>query len=422
MSFECFFSYARHDGGDRLNRFVSDLREKLRLHKTLPLEEAIFFDGASIDAGAPWKTTLSTALRTSRVFLAICSPNYINSDYCGKEFQVFLERYRAYERHTDRRTPPNLIIPILWGAPQASLRDVIKQFQYTKNGFPEVYSEEGLDYVMSLKGCDDDYQKFLTRLAATIVSASKAHPIPILPYLRSLEDIASAFHATASSDSEEGDRARFVFVAAKPDELSAMRKSLDRYGKAGGRDWRPYHPDVKDSVGLLAQQAASQYNRYFAELPLDARLLDALDEAERANEPVLVLVDPWALCVGRCKEEVRRLDRHIMDTCAIVVSWNAPDPDTGDEQRDALTELLKETLKYRIVGGKPLHYWGEVNSVSELRRRLLDMLAHYTNRVVATTKARKAIAAERVMQDVNQSELPLGRLPVVDNASRRIND
>ena len=421
MPFECFFSYARADSGDRLKRFADDLRATLPRHKNLSSEEAVFFDGASIDAGAPWKQTLSTALRTSRVFLAVCSPNYINSDYCGKEFRVFLDRYRAYERQAAKQNPPNLIIPILWGAPEASLRDVIKQFQYTKNAFPEVYAKEGLDYVMALKANEDDYQKFLARLAATIVRASAAHPMPELQYLGALEDVASAFHDAASSGSQEGNHARFVFVAARPGELAAVRKSLDRYGREGGRDWQPFHPDVMESVGVMAQLAASKYHRHFAEVPLDAGLLDALDKAEKTHEPVLVLVDPWALRVDRYKEEMRRLDKHIKDTCAIVVSWNAPDPDTSDDERNALAGLLKHTFQYRMAGGKPLHYWGEVGSVNQLRRRLLDMLAHYTNKVVATTKARKRIARKRVVPNTTASNVPLERLPVVDNDFRPAN-
>jgi hypothetical protein len=142
MPYECFFSYAREDRTRRLNRFVDDLRKKLHLRKRMKQDEAVFFDGESIDVGAPWKQALSTALRTSRVFLSVCTPNYINSDYCGKEFQVFLERYLAYESQAVGEKPLNLIIPILWGPPQGTVRDVIKDLQYTKDKFPAVYAQE----------------------------------------------------------------------------------------------------------------------------------------------------------------------------------------------------------------------------------------------------------------------------------------
>jgi FxsC-like protein len=413
MPYECFFSYAREDRNRRLDRFVEDLRKKLGLRKRLLPDEAVFFDGASIDAGAPWRQHLSTALRTSRVFLAVCTPNYVNSDYCGKEFQAFLERYQAYEKQAAVEKPPNLIIPVLWGAPQSSLRPVIRQFQYTKNKFPKVYSDEGLEYLSGLKGQADNYNKLTTRLAETIVKASAAYPLPDLAYLRPLEHVKSAFHDPAQSESEEGDHARFVFVAATPDELSPMRKTVERYRKAGGRDWRPFHPD--EPIGLVAQQAASQYNRYFTELPIDAHLLDALDDAERTREPVLVLVDPWTLRVVRYGDQMRRLDKHLKDTCAIVVSWNAPDPDADAIQCDALKGLLAQTFNYRIKGGRPFHYWGEVGSAAELKGRLLDMLAHYTNKVVETTKARKEIPETAVVSDESGPGVPLGRPPVVDN-------
>jgi hypothetical protein len=79
MPYQCFFSYARKNRSDDLNRFVADLREKILLRKYLPEDEVVFFDGEGIEAGALWKQELSEALRTSRVFLAICSPDYINS-------------------------------------------------------------------------------------------------------------------------------------------------------------------------------------------------------------------------------------------------------------------------------------------------------------------------------------------------------
>ncbi len=145
MPYQCFFSYARKNRNDDLNRFVADLREKILLRMHLPPNEVVFFDGEGIEAGAPWKQELSKALRTSRVFLAICSPDYINSDYCGKEFQVFLERYRSYVM--EKRESPKLIIPILWGAPGGSLREVIAEFQYTDDDFPAIYAQEGLRYI-----------------------------------------------------------------------------------------------------------------------------------------------------------------------------------------------------------------------------------------------------------------------------------
>jgi FxsC-like protein len=420
MPYLCFFSYARNNRNADLDRFVSDLQDRVLLQKYFPENEVLFFDGEGIEAGAPWKDELSKALQTSRVLLPICSPDYINSDYCGKEFQVFLERYQSYVLQTNPATTPKLIIPVLWGGPGNWLREVISQFQYTDDDFPTIYSQEGLRYMMDLKVHADDYKKFVTRLAQKIVNASATHPLPDLAQLRALDNVNSAFHVAAQPKVEEGDRAWFVFVAAKPHELKPPRTSVDRYETGGGRDWRPFYP-AKDSVGLLAQSAAARYDRYFTELPIGKDLLDAVDHAQQAHEPVLVLVDPWTLGLGYYQGEMKKLDRHLADTCAILVSWNVPDPET-DTKRDALKDLVTDTFAYRAKLGKALHYWGEVASVVELRARLLEMLAHYTNRTIENTEASKSIPEEMVLTPGNDPGVPLGRPPLVDNRPIDAND
>jgi FxsC-like protein len=417
MPYLYFFSYARENRNDDLDRFVKNLHDTIRLKKYFPHEEVEFFDGDAIEIGAPWKDTLSTGLRTSRVFLALCSPDYINREYCGKEFTVFLERYRAYVKSASAKDSPMLILPILWGAPGASLRDVISEFQYTDDDFPPVYAKEGLRYMMQLKEHEDDYTKFVNRLAQKIVEASAAHPLPDLANLRPLDQVASAFHdAAVQPQAEEGDRAWFVFVAGKPAELKPPRELVDRYQKAGGRDWRPFHPTAKESVGLLAQRAAAQYDRYFTELPVQADLIARVDVAEAAREPVLVLVDPWTLKLPAYRDEIKKLDKYIASNCAFIVSWNCPDPETT-AAREPLKTVLSQTFVTRAKHGKALHYWGEVESGAELTARLLEMLAYYTNRTFETTDAAegKTIPEHEVVTPGSTPDVPLNRPPVVDN-------
>lgn len=418
MPYQYFFSYARENRNSDLDRFLQDLRNKILLQRYFPDHEIGFFDGDAIEIGAPWKTTLATGLRTSRVFLALCSPNYINSEYCGKEFTAFLERYRAYVAATNPPKPPKLILPILWGAPGGSLREVIKEFQYTDDDFPSVYAQEGLRYMMELKEHADDYTKFVTRLAQKIVEAGAEHALPELPTLRPLDEISSAFHDAARPEANEGDRAWFVFVAARPAELQPPRTSVDRYKRAGGRDWRPFDPDARDPVGMFAQAAATEYQRYFDEIPVTSDLIARVDEAWKVHEPVLVLVDPWTLKVPAYQAEVKRLDRYIADNCAIVVPWNSPDPETS-AQREPLKALVAQTFQYRAKVGKALHYWGEVESAADLRGRLLEMLAYYTNKTLETTDAEKRIPEGDVLPPGAEPEVPLGRPPLVDNAPTR---
>jgi FxsC-like protein len=209
----------------------------------------------------------------------------------------------------------------------------------------------------------------------------------------------------------------FVFVAAKPAELSPPRTSVERYKKVGGADWRPFHPDVKERVSVLAELAATRYERYYTELPIDAGLIEALDRAGDNHEPVLVLVDPWTLKVGRYQVEMKKLDKYLADTCAILVSWNTPDSET-EAERDTLKGLIQQTFPNRVKHGKSLHYWGEVDSAAALSGRLLEILAHYTNRAIESTStpAEKEIPEGEILTAANDPGVPLGQPAIVDNS------
>jgi FxsC-like protein len=416
MPFEFFFSYARENRSRHLERFRKNLIQQLKLRKHFPKDEIGFFDGEDIKAGDNWKDALGTALRTSRVFLALCSPDYINSEYCGKEFQIFLERFETYKKTASSTRPPRLIMPILWGDPRGSLRDVISQFQYTDDQYPAIYAEEGLSRMMDQKKHADAYKQFVIRLANKIVENSAAHPMPDLATLRPLENVNSAFHTAEASESEEGDRAWFIFVAGKPADFQPPRTAVDRYKTRGGKDWRPFSPASSASVGIVAQSVASLCERYFSEMPVDAKLIDRIKTA--TQEPVFVIADAWSLELPIFRDVMRELDRNITDTCALVIPWNAPDDETEQHRQD-LKEQLRNTFKYRASVGKLLHYWGEVESADDLKARLLDMMAHYTNRVTELhrTPESKKIANEEVQASIEEKGVGVERPPGVKSPS-----
>jgi FxsC-like protein len=417
MPFQFFFSYARENRGKELDRFRAKLFEQIKLRRYFPKDQIGFFDGKDIEAGAPWKQTLGDALRTSRVFLAICSPDYINSEYCGKEFQVFLERYHEYEQSARPEKKPRLILPILWGDPKGSLRDVISEFQYTDDRYPAVYAQEGLFRMMQQRKHADAFRQFVSRLADRIVESADADPMPDLATLRSLDDVPSAFHTAAASDSAAGDRAWFAFVAGKAADFNPPRTSTARYQARGGRDWKPFSPASNQTVGIVAQTVASQYERYFAGLPVDGpRFIENIQNT--TSEPVFVVVDAWSLRLPRFRDLMRTLDRTLTDTCALIIPWNSPDAET-DQYRDDLKAQILDVFRYRAEIGRRLHYWGDVDSAEGLRDLLLKMMAFYTNRMIEThqTPAPKKIDNPEVQASIEEKGLALERPPGVKSPS-----
>src|SRR6185503_9868012 len=194
MGYWFFVSYARQDsqGDSKLKQFYDDLIKEVLLIEHFPEGEVGFFD-EHIELGATWAEDLSRALSTCRVMLALCSPAYVNSDYCGKEFQIFYERLSDYLRDQKPKDAPNLILPILWGPPNKGYPKLIQDLQYTDGEFPAVYAEEGLKHMMKLSKHADDYAKFVRRLAHIIVDEGGKHLLQEAKPLRALENVKSAF-------------------------------------------------------------------------------------------------------------------------------------------------------------------------------------------------------------------------------------
>ncbi|MGV2975773.1 TIR domain-containing protein, partial [Roseibium alexandrii] len=90
-----FLSYARKDNtpkGAAQTGWVTAFHDHLRLthqhYSGRPLN--IFFDQTSIPSDSYWQTKILSGLKTSRLFLAFLSPNYIASKYCRWEWEEYL--------------------------------------------------------------------------------------------------------------------------------------------------------------------------------------------------------------------------------------------------------------------------------------------------------------------------------------------
>src|SRR5579871_808824 len=104
----CFISWPRsHTGSTR--RFLKKLRRSIieeAVKRGLP--KSAFVDFHEIQLGDPWLSKMSGALCRSISLIAICGPDYYESDYCGREW-AGMEVLKA------RRAPdaPS-ILPLGW--------------------------------------------------------------------------------------------------------------------------------------------------------------------------------------------------------------------------------------------------------------------------------------------------------------------
>jgi len=96
-------------------------------------------------AGTEWPTGLLDAMATSQVLVYLLSADYIQSDYCGKELQVFLERVESFRR-ANPGVAPRFIIPVIWVPIVAStLPLLLGLIQQADDAFPEDYASKGLE-------------------------------------------------------------------------------------------------------------------------------------------------------------------------------------------------------------------------------------------------------------------------------------
>jgi FxsC-like protein len=387
-----FMSYARRDGSDGyVRKFWDDLSNQIARVEGLPSnlkpKDIGFFDRAGIIEGKPWPPTLIEALQKSKVLVCLYSPSYFNSVACGKEFKVFQSRLAAQSSTSFQETDtPPLIIPILWDCPRNRSLDVpgsvshiqMKEEQLTSSSPASLYE------LMRNSSYISRRREFIRSLAEWIAELANTYTIPSLSKVPPLDQIESAFVSTAQappaslpSDNTGPGVAKFVFVAGRRNELERIRKHVDAYGREGGSRWRPY---LDDEVWLISQRAATDQRVQFSHVPVDKDLLEKLRRAEKDQEIVLLLVDPWSLKLDTYEQHMRKLDMETFFNSEILIPWNEEDEETGP-RHDELQAHLKEILNRRYVALNMIGLRDAIGSADELQQELVEAISRLGDRI-----------------------------------------
>jgi len=115
--YDVFFSYSRKDNlhpvGQDGAGWVTAFHQKLReCHLSVSGKELqIFFDTQEIAEGVDWRRRLGQGLRSSKLFLAFLSPNYVQSANCLWEWQEYVRREHSAARGDDGITPIFFVAP-----------------------------------------------------------------------------------------------------------------------------------------------------------------------------------------------------------------------------------------------------------------------------------------------------------------------
>ncbi|WP_380285806.1 TIR-like protein FxsC [Kitasatospora purpeofusca] len=409
-----FFSYARRDhldGGAFVDQFFTDLRDELaRIEPEAGPGELAYRDTERLRVGDDWERQLSLMVGASRTMVALYSPAYFASDYCGKEWTAFDLRTRHHEERTGESVPA--LIPVLWEPPPEDLPVEVRRIQYVQDDFGAEYATGGLRHLLRTDPHGTAYRLVVRVIAERVREAAAwrvaeqrdldlgrvdgCFPVPEIAVPAGRSSLVRLFVAARWA----GDRAAAA-AAANGDRVPAQRSGTPAAGTdgAGGsderyrggwygphpRDWAPYHPPRLPSLAVQAQQVITRAGHSTSLETVGADLADALDRARENNEVSVLLVDPWAAGREPYRQALRDFDRQNHPVTAVLLPDGSDDPPPGPARArlwEGVREVFARTWLHRS-GPEPLfriHVRRErferelMSTVTVAQNRLLDQI------------------------------------------------
>jgi FxsC-like protein len=367
-----YVSCSRGDRDEYLKRFLQDISHEVRLRLGLPQGSPLaFFDEESITIGEDWSAAMSEGLRTSRLMISLVSPSYIKSDFCGKEFAVFLQRQKLMLEGVGG---PGGILPISWIPVKGTLPRALEQLQFLPFDSSTVYAEVGLRQMMRLRRYREEYTELVFRLAEEVGRAYEQTALPLLDRLPAFHDIQSAFDEQNGSGSARETvmsgpkHADLIFAVAQRNEMAKVRENLESYSDVGGWKWYPFLPEVRYDVGILASEITNREAIETLGVSLNDNLIDRVAEAEQNYRIVVIIVDPWILKLGHYQHIFRMFDQRNFLNCAVLILWGKEDAETIRD-RPELQGLVRATFSYRSLS-RDLYFREAIQSADEFKREL----------------------------------------------------
>ena len=386
MAYDFFLSYTRANNDAFLKKFFEDLSQGIRDIKGLPKKTEVgFFDQQDIELGEHWDDTIVQALQTAKVFLAVASPAYFKSEYCGKEWAIFRDRLRTA---AGVAPVPPLLKSVVWIAIKdliAGLPIAVTEVQLTFGDPEAVHNEKGFKHLLkNLQDNNKVYNDLIDKLSAEIVNAAKQYDaVPPLSNVPKLRDVVPAFTISARPGvaavpvvAPTGPKhVRLVYVAANPQNFGAARNP-EPYMENGGADWKPFFPDDPRRVHRLVQNYVSNDELDFTseELPFGANLLAQVEDAWAKRQIVVLIVDGWTLnWDAGTRAVLQQLDTRLDYHWCIFVPYNEHDGSVSD--RAAIDAAISQTFDRHVnLAPNPLFFRDNIRSADDLKKNLQDVL------------------------------------------------
>lgn len=383
MAYEFFLSYTRANNDVFLKKFFDELSQAIRDLRGLPATADVgFFDQNNIELGEDWDATIVEALQTSSVFLAVASPGYFKSEYCGKEWELFRHRI---DPGAGAKAPP-LLKPIVWIRPKIDeLPSSVTRGQLTFGDPQAIHNEKGFKHLLkNLQEHQVAFNNLIEMLAQEIVDAADKHPMQRLQAVPQLRYVPSSFVSAARPGqpvpvpvSPTGPKhVRFVYVAANPQDIGQAR-AVEAYVDAGGADWKPFYPDDLTRIHRLTQNFVSGDDLDFTseEMAFGTDLLQNIDDAWRKRQIVVLVVDGWSVqWSARYRQLLSQLDSRLDYHWCVFVPRNEKDAD-ATRIRTQIDSVVSQTFdRHANLAPNPLFYRDNIKSAADLKTQLRDVL------------------------------------------------
>ena len=383
MAASFFFSYASvdrsKDPNQNIERFFHDLDSWVQRLG----EDGGFFDKQGIEAGSNWLAELQDALRVSRVLVPMYSPRYFMSKYCLWEWQAVFD---PYDRDLKRgNAPPSPILPARWLTAGLTIPQPYQTFQFPDENFPP--RVEDLSQLMGSKKHKEGYNEFVRAFATRLVLMIREVGGPANRVAGVPPDPSDIVSSPAAGCVEAGAQfVRCLFVTGLQREIVPPRRFVDCYGQDTMRkDWRPCFPTQDRVISELIEEVAKREDRIVRYLSPGPNLLKEIQETERQNNVVIIVVDPWSLSITEWQQFVDAFDRTLLKNCGVLVIWNKEDPDTN-LGLPLFSQVIRDRFD-RHIRFTNTFFRESVMSVEEFQQALVEAFNKIRTNLISEGKA-----------------------------------
>ncbi|UUU29154.1 TIR-like protein FxsC [Streptomyces sp. CA-210063] len=404
-----FLSYARRRGPRVLvKRFYDDLcaelrQELRRLHKgnAVPFDRP-FLDVQSIQVGQDWNAALCDALGRCRTMLALYTPDYFRSDFCGREWKAFEDRQRSHRQVTG--VDAKALIPVLW-EPVQNIPSGAAHIQYDNLDFGENYARWGLRRILVADPGGEEYRRIVNLIAHQILVAAEHFRILPANGLDLTGPESAGPFPSAAERAEPGSHA-LLLVAART-AANAHKRSTDPgcHGESP-TDWNPYHAECPEPLARRASLLLEERG-FTVRTEIVSDVLGAtLDEARGQGQVAVLLVEALAAADEPFGSALRAYDRSNHPGSAAIVPCDPEEAGDGARSK-AYWEAVRGALPFNWAKGTgdPLPLLQSGIGSDQFDGALHAVVAKAQNHLVSFLETLKLTSLE--MSRITSASLPV---------------